>query len=109
MAMAKRNKRTASRKTKTKASKRKKTVTKKSFKQAVGGKSRRTSKKVAPKKLRKKPSARKRPSPPREQVVPVVEGEIIDVVDEPVPGIIRVTEVEASRVTVPHAEDDEED
>ena len=106
--MAKRNKRAASRKTKSKAFKRKTTATKKSVKRATGGKSRRTSKKVAPKKLRKQPSARKRPSPPRKQVVPVVEGEIIDVVDEPVPGIIRVTEVEATRVTVPDSDDEED-
>ena len=33
--------------------------------------------------------------------MPVVEDTIIDVVDEPVPGVIRVTEYEAIRTTTP--------
>ncbi len=33
--------------------------------------------------------------------VPVVENTIIDVIDEPVPGVVRVTEYESVRTTTP--------
>jgi hypothetical protein len=33
--------------------------------------------------------------------VPVIEDTIIDVVDEPVPGVVRVTEYETIRTTTP--------
>ena len=101
--MAKQKKRTAARKTKSKKVK----VTKKSVKRAVGRKARRTAKKATTKTPRKRVSGRK---PPQiERMVPVVEGEIIDVVDEPMPGVVRVTEVEATRVTVPGAGDEDEE
>jgi hypothetical protein len=35
------------------------------------------------------------------QGVPVIEDTIIDVVDEPVPGVVRVTEYETIRTTTP--------
>ena len=38
-------------------------------------------------------------------MVPVVEGEIIDVIDEPMPGMVRTTEIEATRVTLPGSDD----
>jgi hypothetical protein len=103
--MAKRKKRAAARKTKSKRAK----TARKSVKRAVGRKSRRTAKKVAGKTSRKRVSARKRATPPRRQAVPVVEGEIIDVVDEPLPGVVRVTEIEATRVTLPDSKDDAEE
>lgn len=34
-------------------------------------------------------------------MTPVVEGTIVDVVDEPVPGVLRVTEYETIRTTTP--------
>ncbi len=58
---------------------------KKVVERAVNRKSRRTAKKVAAKKSRKQVSRRKRMAPKRPEMVQVVEGEIIDVVDEPVP------------------------
>jgi len=33
--------------------------------------------------------------------MPVVEDTIIDVIDEPVPGVVRVTEYETIRMTTP--------
>jgi hypothetical protein len=42
-------------------------------------------------------------------MTPVVEGEIIDVIDEPIPGVVRVTEIEATRVTVPDTDNDNEE
>jgi hypothetical protein len=35
------------------------------------------------------------------QGVPVIEDTIIDVIDEPVPGVVRVTEYEMIRTTTP--------
>jgi hypothetical protein len=101
--MAKQKKRAASRKTKSK----KKKVAKKSAKRAIGRKSRRPAKKMSPKTSQKK-KASSRGQPKTTKMVPVVEGEIIDVVDEPLPGVVRVTEIEATRVTIPDANDDGE-
>jgi hypothetical protein len=101
--MAKQRKRVASRKTKSK----KKKLAKKSAKRAIGRKSRRLPNKMSPKASQKK----KAPSRGRSKttkMVPVAEGEIIDVVDEPLPGVVRVTEIEATRVTIPDANDDGE-
>ena len=100
--MAKQKKRVASRKTKSK----KKKLAKKSAKRAIGRKSRRLPKKMGPKASQKKAPSRGRPKTTK--MVPVVEGEIIDVVDEPLPGVVRVTEIEATRVTIPDANDDGE-
>lgn len=44
-----------------------------------------------------------------QEPIPVVEGEIIDVIDEPVPGIVRVTEIEEVSVAVPEPDDDSEE
>ncbi len=101
--MAKQKKRAASRKTKSK----KKKVAKKSAKRAIGRKSRRPAKKMSPKASQKK-KAPSRGRPKTTEMVPVVEGEIIDIVDEPLPGVVRVTEIEATRVTIPDANDDGE-
>ncbi len=106
--MAKRKKRVTSHKTKSKKKKKKTKAAKKSVKRAVSKKSRRTAKKVVAKKSRKPVSRRKRVVSRKPELVPVVEGEIIDVVDEPVPGVVRVTEIETTRVTVPDTDDDEE-
>ncbi len=62
------------------------------------------------KKVAKRATLKKRPrkttakiaskKAPREQV-PVVEDTIIDVIDEPVPGVVRVTEYETIRTATP--------
>ena len=49
----------------------------------------------------------RRKQPQTERMIPVVQGEIIDVVDEPMPGVVRVTEIETTRVTLPNSDDDE--
>ena len=101
--MVKRKKPATARKAKSKKAK----TAKKTVKRATSGKSRRTAKKVAAKKTsRKRVSVRKPPQ--AKQMVPVVEGEIIDIVDEPVPGVVRVTEVETTRITVPDRDEDGE-
>ena len=85
--MAKAKKRIATRK---KASKRGKTGAKSARKKVA--------KRATPKKRPRKTAAKKMaPKKPSRQRVPVVEDTIIDVIDEPVPGVVRVTEYETIR------------
>jgi sRNA-binding protein len=90
IAMAKARKRLATRK---KASKRGKASSKPARKEA----SKRATQKTRPPKTAKKMAPRKVPR----QRLPVVEDTIIDIVDEPVPGVVRVTEYETIRTTSP--------
>ena len=104
--MAKRQKRGSARKSKSKE--KMKTAKKPVVKRATGRKkSRGTSKGLSAKTSRKRVSHGKRPQ--AQQMTPVVETEIMDVIDEPAPGVVRVTEIEATRVTVPDSDDDEEE
>jgi len=58
-------------------------------------------KRATPKKRSRKPAAKMAPRKVPRQGVPVVEDTIIDVIDEPVPGVVRVTEYEMLRTTTP--------
>ncbi len=88
--MAKAKKHVAARK---KASKRRKASAKPSRKKAT--------KRATPKKQPRKTTAKMAPRKAIRQKVPVVEDTIIDVIDEPVPGVVRVTEYETVRMTTP--------
>ena len=89
--MAKATKRVTTRK---KASKRGKASAKSSRKKVA--------KRGTLKKRPRKTSAKKAPRKVGRQRVPVIEDTIIDVVDEPVPGVVRVTEYETVRMTTPN-------
>ena len=54
-----------------------------------------------PKKRPPKTVAKKAPRKAPRQAVPVIEDTIIDVIDEPVPGVVRVTEYETITMTTP--------
>jgi hypothetical protein len=58
-------------------------------------------KRASPKKRPPKTVAKTAPRKASRQGVPVIEDTIIDVVDEPVPGVVRVTEYETIRTTTP--------
>ena len=88
--MAKAKKRIATRK---KASKRGKASAKPSRKKVA--------KRATPKKRPRKTTAEIAPRKAPRRNVPVVEDTIIDVIDEPVPGVVRVTEYETIRTTTP--------
>ncbi len=88
--MAKAKKRVATRK---KASKRGKA----SAKPARKKEAKRATAKKRPRKTAAKMAPRKAPR----QGVPIVEDTIIDVIDEPAPGVVRVTEYETIRMTTP--------
>jgi sRNA-binding protein len=60
-------------------------------------------KKVARKRVPQRPKARQRSERPES----VVQDTIVDIVDEPLPGVVRVTEIEEVSVATPD-EDDEE-
>jgi hypothetical protein len=89
-AMAKAKKRLAMRK---KASKRGKASVKPARKK--------TAKRATPKKRPPKTAAKIASRKPPRQGVPVIEDTIVDVVDEPVPGVVRVTEYETIRTRTP--------
>jgi len=57
---------------------------------------------ATPKRRPRKTAAKKAPRKAPRQKVPVVEDTIIDVIDEPVPGVVRVTEYETISVTTPN-------
>jgi len=86
--MAKAKKRVETRK---KASKRGKASAKPARKKAA----KRATTKKRPRKTAAKMAPRKAPR----QGVPVIEDTIIDVIDEPAPGVVRVTEYETIRTT----------
>jgi hypothetical protein len=94
--MAKAKKRGATRKKAAKG-KKAKPARKKAIKRAAPKKkSRKPAAKVTAKKALKK-APKKAPRPRK----PIVEDTIVDVIDEPVPGVIRVTEYEAITTTNP--------
>jgi hypothetical protein len=73
--------------------------------------------KPARKKVAKRPKAKKQPPKTATKIapkkaprrsVPVVEDTIIDVIDEPVPGVVRVTEHETITTTTPKGGGDAE-
>ena len=86
--MVKAKKRVASRK---KASKRGKASAKPAPKKAA--------KRATPKKRPPKTVAKMAPRKVPRRGAPVIEDTIIDVIDEPVPGVVRVTEYETIRTT----------
>ena len=88
--MAKAKKRVATRK---KASKRGKASAKPARKRAA--------KRATPKKRPPKTVAKMAPRKAPRRGAPVIEDTIIDVIDEPVPGVVRVTEYETIRTTTP--------
>jgi hypothetical protein len=88
--MAKAKKRLAKRK---KASKRGKASAKPARKKA--------SKRTTPRKRPPKTPAKMAPRKAPRRGVPLIEDTIVDVVDEPVPGVARVTEYETIRTTTP--------
>ncbi len=88
--MAKAKKRVATRK---KASKRGKASAKPARKKAA--------KRATPKKRPPKIVAKMAPRKAPRRGAPVIEDTIIDVIDEPVPGVVRVTEYETIRTTTP--------
>jgi hypothetical protein len=105
-AMAKAKKRLATRK---KSSKRRKVSAKKAAKPMRPKKAKSKIRQTGPRVLK---SIAKKKRPPKAAAkmaprkAPVVEDTIIDVIDKPVPGVVRVTEYETVRITTPKQDAD---
>ncbi len=92
--MAKAKRRIATRK---KASKRRKASAKPARRKAA----KRATTKKRPAKTAAKTAPRKAPTKAPRRGASILEDTIIDVIDEPVPGVVRVTEYETIRTTTP--------
>lgn len=99
--MATRRKRTG-RKTKSTRAKSRTKPRKKVLARAAAGKKKTAAKKLAPRGSRRTPpSARPQAHRPSRPAGPVIEDTIVDVIDEPLPGVTRITEIEEVSVGMP--------
>ena len=93
--------------TKSKVGKRRATIRKKAVKRAVAKRTKKGAKKRTAKTRRTGVSKRIQARQQKHGAAPVVEKTVIDVVDEPLPGLVRVTEIEETEVTVRDAKEEE--
>lgn len=103
--MAKRTKRPA-------RHKRKSTAGKARARKTPPKKARKSAKRTARRLVTKAPRRRTPPRQPRrtpELVAAAVETTIVDVIENPLPGVVTVTEVEAQRVLPPVSDEENED
>jgi hypothetical protein len=77
-------------------------------KRAAPKKAKKTAKKLATK---SRPRAKKRIKARQAKQFrpPVIEDTIVDVIDEPVPGVVRVTEIEEVSAALPDSQEENED
>jgi hypothetical protein len=102
--MASRRKRAT---TKSKGSKIRATMRKKTVKRAVAKRTKKSAKKPTRRARRSAVSKRIQARQQKRGATPVVEETIIDVIDEPLPGVVRLTEIEEMEVSVPDSEEEE--
>jgi hypothetical protein len=108
IAMAKRKKRAGARKTKARRTKPRAKARKLVGKRAAPKKTKKAAKKL-PAKRRLRSKERIHAHERTQLRTPVVQDTIIDVVDEPVPGVVRVTEIEDVSVVMPESEEENGD
>jgi len=93
--------------TKSKVGKRRATTRKKTVKRAVAKRTKKSAKKPTRRARRSAVSKRIQARRQKRGATPVVETTIIDVVDQPLPGVVRVTEIEEMEVAM--RDNDEEE
>jgi hypothetical protein len=93
--------------TKTKSGKTRATMRKKTIKHAAAKRTKKTAKTRAKKARRSPPAKRIQSRQQKPGATPVVEETVVDIIDEPLPGVVRVTEIEETDVRVPDTEDKE--
>lgn len=98
--MASRRKRATA---KSKGGKTRTTMRKKTVKRAVAKRTKKSAKKRTTKTRRSGLSKRIQARRQKRGATPVVETTVIDVVDEPLPGVVRLTEIEEMEVSVPNS------
>ena len=101
--MASRKRRT----TKSKVGKRRATTRKKTVQRAVAKRTKKSAKKPTRRPRRSAVSKRIQVRQQKRGATPVVEETIIDVIDEPLPGVVRLTEIEEMEVAAPDSEEEE--
>jgi len=113
--MAKRTKRAAARKTKSKGAKaRGKALRKKAAKRAAPKRAKKTVRKTVKKRAgarRTGAASKTRTRQQQEMLKPSVgeiETTIVDVIEEPLPGVVTVTEFEAARIVLPDTDEESE-
>ena len=80
---------------------------KKTVKRAVAKRTKKSAKKPTRRARRTGVSKRIQARQQKHGAAPVVKQTVIDVVDEPLPGVVRLTEIEETEVTVPDSEEEE--
>ena len=103
-AMANRKRRTT---TRSKGRKTRATMRKKTIKRAAAEAPKKSAKNGTTRARRKELSKRIKARQQKRRATPVVEQTVIDIVDEPLPGVVRVTEIEETDVRVPDNDDAE--
>ena len=94
--------------TKSKGRKARATTRKKTVKRAVAKRTKKSAKKRATKTRRSGASKRVQSRQQKGGATPVVEETVIDIIDEPLPGVVRVTEIEETEVRAPNSDPSEE-
>jgi hypothetical protein len=95
--------------TRSKRGKKRPAMRKKAVKRPAPKRTKKSVKKRPVKTRRVTASKRVQARRPKRGVTPVVQQTVIDVVDEPLPGVMRVTEIEETEVSVPESKDQEEE
>ena len=89
-----------------------KTSSKRPAKRPVSKKAKRSAKKAGTRLVRKARTAsakarpRKRKRVPSPAPAPQVETEIVDLIEEPLPGVVTVTEIQSTRVILPDSDEE---
>ena len=91
--------------TKSKGRKTRGTTRKKAVKRAVAKPTKKSAKKRTAKTRRSGVSKRIQARQQKPGATPVVEKTIVDIIDEPLPGVVRVTEIEETDVRLPDSEE----
>ena len=105
MAMVSRKKRAT---TKSKGGRTRATMRKKTLKRAAAKRTKKSAEGRTTKTHRSGLSKRIQSRQQKRGATPVVEETVLDIVDEPLPGVVRITEIEEMEVAVPDTEEDEE-
>jgi hypothetical protein len=94
--------------TKSKGSKTRATMRKKTVNRAAAKRTKKSTKKRPKKTRRSAPSKRVQARQQHRGATPVLEETVVDIIDEPLPGAVRVTEIEETEVRVPDSDQGEE-
>jgi hypothetical protein len=93
--------------TKPKGGKARAKLRKKTLKRAAAKRTKKIAKKRTTKTRRSAPAKRIQSRQQKRGATPVVEETVVEIIDEPLPGVVRVTEIEETEVRGPDTQDKE--